>query len=69
MQIARQAADSRRFKLDYYTVDFLSFEGNATNSTYPNKWLVHFSEKPATPDTDFLIIIEDDSGTAELYHN
>jgi hypothetical protein len=68
MEIATELARSRRFKLDRYVCDFLSFEGWRTNAPGAYKWLVHFSESPAVPDTDFFISVEDGTGRAELHH-
>jgi hypothetical protein len=68
MQIATELARSRRYKLDRYVCDFLYFEGWRTNAPRTYEWLVHFSESPAVPDTDFFISVEDGTGRAELHH-
>ena len=68
MRIALQAARAQHWPVQNYACDVFSFAGNTTNVWLTNKWLLHFTETPPVPDSDFSVLIDDTTGRAEIFH-
>jgi len=66
IRIATEKARSRHFNVADYECDIVVFRGGLTNGSLSGKWSVHFATRPASPDLDFSVTIEDQSRKAQL---
>ncbi len=67
LRIARETSEGRRFKTNEYHCETVLFQAAPTNDGVSGTWLLHYVTKPAAPDMDFFVIVNDDSGKAELW--
>lgn len=68
LQVAEDIARKRKFPLSSYMCEALIFQERLVEQGAPNRWMVHFVRNPPTPDSDFFVFVEDESGKAKLWH-
>lgn len=67
LRIAWETAQGRGFRMNEYHCDMLIFQPGPASSQVSGTWRLYFVSKPPAPDMEFLVMVNDSSGKAELW--